>query len=323
MTLKKKKASEQVTEAFDFELMEGSVTEESEESSGLVRGVKLLGLKSANGRDYDTHGVRSTAVEHLTRARVFVNHPRQATDPRRYEDQIGTVESARYVAGKGYYGDIRFNPKHRLFQQLSWDIRNNARALGMSINASLRVSRQRDREGRLVIEGIHSVRSVDLVTHPATTNGVFEHEETPVAGLTTEELLEQLRNNPDALEQLRAEGESANQLTEVQTALEAAQQEIEALKSEKAAAERLASVTEQVDGLLADTPLRDLSVQVVEHLVSVPAEHAGPVVSLLESVLKAVKELPLSRQDPQLGKRGRSGDPKSVKEAWKQAPDRV
>jgi len=199
---KQQQDSEHVVEQFDFLMTEDSVVEELEDGGGtLVRGMKLLGLESRNGRTYDTHGVRSTGSDRLTGARVFLNHPAQATDARRYEDQIGSVVTAKYREGQGHFGDVRFNPKHAVYEQLMWDIRNNPSGLGMSINASLKVGRQRDSAGRIVVEGIHSIRSVDIVTHPATTNGVFEHEETDVAELTPEQLLEGLKNHPEVLEQ--------------------------------------------------------------------------------------------------------------------------
>ena len=306
--------SEQVVEQFDFLMTEDSAVEELEDGGGtMVRGMKLLGLESRNGRTYDTHGVRSTGSDRLTGARVFLNHPAQATDARRYEDQIGSVVSARYREGQGHFGDVRFNPKHAVYEQLMWDIRNNPSGLGMSINASLKVNRRRDSAGRIVVEGIHSIRSVDIVTHPATTNGVFEHEETDVAELTAEQLLEGLKEHPEILEQLKQDDAAAAEQAKVQQALESAQAELAQIKAEQAEAARLAEVTEQVDTLLKDSPLSGLSEKVVEQVVAIPAEHSEPIRLLLESVVAAVGELKLSRGAepepgaPRLGNTRRAG----------------
>jgi len=311
---KQQQDSEHVVEQFDFLMTEDSVVEELEDGGGtLVRGMKLLGLESRNGRTYDTHGVRSTGSDRLTGARVFLNHPAQATDARRYEDQIGSVVTAKYREGQGHFGDVRFNPKHAVYEQLMWDIRNNPSGLGMSINASLKVGRQRDSAGRIVVEGIHSIRSVDIVTHPATTNGVFEHEETDVAELTPEQLLEGLKSHPEILEQLRQDDAAAAEQTKVQQALEAAQAELAQIKAEQAAAARLAEVTEQVDTLLKDSPLSGLSEKVVEQVIAIPAEHSEPIRLLLESVVAAVGELKLARGGepdsgaPRLGNQKRAG----------------
>ena len=306
--------SEHVVEQFDFLMTEDSAVEELEDGGGtMVRGMKLLGLESKNGRTYDTHGVRSTGSDRLTGARVFLNHPAQATDARRYEDQIGSVVSARYREGQGHFGDVRFNPKHAVYEQLMWDIRNNPSGLGMSINASLKVNRRRDSAGRIVVEGIHSIRSVDIVTHPATTNGVFEHEETDVAELTAEQLLEGLKDHPEILEQLKQDDAAAAEQAKVQQALESAQAELAQIKAEQAAAARLAEVTEQVDTLLKDSPLSGLSEKVVEQVVAIPAEHSEPIRLLLESVVAAVGELKLARSveseqaAPRLGSLKRTG----------------
>ena len=306
--------SEQVVEQFDFFMTEDSAVEELEDGGGtMVRGMKLLGLESKNGRTYDTHGVRSTGSDRLTGARVFLNHPAQATDARRYEDQIGSVVSARYREGQGHFGDVRFNPKPAVYEQLMWDIRNNPSGLGMSINASLKVNRRRDSAGRIVVEGIHSIRSVDIVTHPATTNGVFEHEETDVAELTAEQLLEGLKDHPEILEQLKQDDAAAAEQAKVQQALESAQAELAQIKAEQAAAARLAEVTEQVDTLLKDSPLSGLSEKVVEQVVAIPAEHSEPIRLLLESVVAAVGELKLARSveseqaAPRLGSLKRTG----------------
>ena len=300
---KQQQDSEHVVEQFDFLITEDSVVEELEDGGGtMVRGMKLLGLESRNGRTYDTHGVRSTAAGRLTGARVFLNHPAQATDARRYQDQIGSVVSARYRESQGHFGDVRFNPKHPVYEQLMWDIRNNPSGLGMSINASLKVGRQRDSAGRIVVEGIHSIRSVDIVTHPATTNGVFEHEETDVAELTAEQLLEGLKSHPEILEQLKQDDAAAAEQARVQQALEAAQAELAQIKADQAAAVRLAEVTEQVNALLKDSPLSGLSEQVVEQVVAIPAEHSEPIRLLLESVVAAVGGLKLARgAEPETG----------------------
>lgn len=312
---KQQQDSEHVVEQFDFLMTEDSVVEELEDGGGtMVRGMKLLGLESKNGRTYDTHGVRSTGSDRLTGARVFLNHPAQATDARRYEDQIGSVVTAKYREGQGHFGDVRFNPKHAVYEQLMWDIRNNPSGLGMSINASLRVARQRDSAGRIVVEGIHSIRSVDIVTHPATTNGVFEHEETDVSPeLTVEQLLEGLKSHPEILEQLKQDDAAAAEQAKVQQALEAAQAELAQIKADQAAAARLAEVTEQVGTLLKDSPLSGLSEKVVEQVVAIPAEHSEPIRLLLESVVAAVGELKLARGGdpekgaPRLGNQKRSG----------------
>lgn len=148
---------------------------------GIVRGVKVLGLTSRNGRVYLPTALEQAAPLYEG-ARVNVNHP--AGDPkgaRDYRDRIGSVQGVAYRPGEGLYGDLHYNPKHSLAEQLAWDAEHGGENVGLSHNVEARVSRH---EGRLMVEEITRVHSVDLVASPATTRGLYEQtnpEEVPAA----------------------------------------------------------------------------------------------------------------------------------------------
>lgn len=147
----------------------------------VVRGVKVLGLVSQNGREYLPTALERAAPLYEG-ARVNVNHP--AGDPRAardYRDRIGSIHEVNYRPGEGLYGDLHFNPKHALAEQLAWDAEHGGENVGLSHNVEARVSRQ---NGRLVVEEIARVHSVDLVASPATTRGLYEAQE---QALETEE----------------------------------------------------------------------------------------------------------------------------------------
>ena len=58
-------------------------------AAGVVRGVKILGLTSRNGRSYKPEAL-AAAIPLYEGAKVNVNHPRGApTAPRDYQDRIG------------------------------------------------------------------------------------------------------------------------------------------------------------------------------------------------------------------------------------------
>lgn len=138
---------------------------------GIVRGVKVLGLVSRNGRVYLPTALERAAPLYEG-ARVNVNHP--PGDPlsaRDYRDRVGSVQAVSYRAGEGLFGDLHYNPKHALAEQLAWDAEHGGENVGLSHNVEARVSRQ---EGRLVVEEIIRVHSVDLVASPATTRGLYE-----------------------------------------------------------------------------------------------------------------------------------------------------
>jgi hypothetical protein len=142
-------------------------------SAGVLRGVKLLGLRSRNGRVYREGALRG-AMPLYEGAKVYVNHPAgDPLGPRDYRDRLGVVRNVRLVAGEGLFGDLHYNPRHPLAEQLAWDAEHAPRNVGLSHNV---VARTRSAAEGLVVEEITGVRSVDLVADPATTAGLFEHD---------------------------------------------------------------------------------------------------------------------------------------------------
>ncbi len=146
--------------------------------AGVIRGVKIIGFESKNGRVYPPQVLRA-AVGVYEGVKVNINHPTNGdpTHPRGYEDRMGILRSSRFVDGSGIHADFHFNPKHRLTEQMLWDAENAPESLGFSHNAVLRFG-DRDRRGRDVVEQIVAARSVDLVADPATTKSLFESENT-------------------------------------------------------------------------------------------------------------------------------------------------
>jgi hypothetical protein len=138
---------------------------------GVIRGVKLLGLKSRNGRRY-LESALAQAVNLYEGAKVNVNHPKgHPLAPRDYQDRIGIIRSVRLRPGEGLFADLHFNPKHNLSEQLAWDAQHAAQNVGLSHN----VLAQTNQEGQeTVVEAIAKVQSVDLVADPATSRGLFE-----------------------------------------------------------------------------------------------------------------------------------------------------
>lgn len=180
------------------------VTVEVDRQAGVIRGVKILGLQSRNGRTYLPEAL-AQAVPFYERAKVNVNHPKGCPNaPRDYQDRIGVIRNAVVRPGEGLFGDLHFNPKHALAEQLIWDAEHLPENVGFSHNVEARTSRNGD---QVVVEAILRVQSVDLVADPATTRGLFESAGTavgqsPLVGLTVEELKQQ---RPDLIEALTQE----------------------------------------------------------------------------------------------------------------------
>ncbi|MEX0611111.1 MAG: hypothetical protein WD738_18945 [Pirellulales bacterium] len=148
-------------------------------AAGVIRGVKLLGLMSRNGRRYREDALTS-AVALYEGAKVNINHPKgHPLSPRDYQDRLGVVRGVQFRSGEGLFGDLHFNPKHALSEQLVWDAEHAPQNVGMSHNVMARTTRSGD---ETVVEAITKVQSIDLVADPATTSGLYEH-----AGTSAEE----------------------------------------------------------------------------------------------------------------------------------------
>lgn len=156
---------------------------------GVLKGVKLLGLTSLNGRTY-----REAALVEAARlyegAKVNVNHAKEGpATPRDYQDRLGAIRDVSFRPGEGLFGDLHFNPKHSLSEQLLWDAEYAPQQVGLSHNVLARTKREGE---QLVVEAITKVESVDLVADPATTRGLFE-------GVTPKLTLESQREHHGAL----------------------------------------------------------------------------------------------------------------------------
>lgn len=138
---------------------------------GILRGVKVLGLCSRNGRTYLPEALAAAAGLYEG-AKVNVNHPKAGpTTARDYQDRIGNLRNVLVRVDEGLFADFHFNPKHTLAEQLLWDAEHSPENVGFSHNV---LARTAYRDGRTVVEAITKVQSVDLVADPATTQGLFE-----------------------------------------------------------------------------------------------------------------------------------------------------
>jgi hypothetical protein len=140
-------------------------------TNGVIRGVKILGVVSRNGRTYLANAL-TEAVGLYEQVKVNVNHPKGSpASARDYQDRIGVIRNVASRPGEGLFGDFHFNPKHALAEQLVWDAEHAPENVGFSHNVQARTSRRGD---RVAVEAITRVQSVDLVADPATTSGLFE-----------------------------------------------------------------------------------------------------------------------------------------------------
>lgn len=233
--------------------------------AGLIRGVKILGLESRNGRIYPKETV-AKAIQQYEGAKVNVNHPSgDTTKPRDYESRLGRIENVRLGEGNtGMFADLRYNPNHALAKQLEWDASNTPENVGFSHNVYAKTTR---RGGKTVVEEITRVQSVDLVADPATTYGLFEattetDANTKGANMSDQKLtLEELKAEyPSHVEQIREETVEAFKASADQAdnakALKEALETIDKYELK----DKLLEQTEIVNGLIAEAKLPEVAV---------------------------------------------------------------
>jgi hypothetical protein len=141
-------------------------------TAGIIPSVKLLGRISKKGREYPA-AVMAKALPLYEGMRVNIDH----VDPnqrRSLRDRIGLVKNVT-LKEDGLYGDFHYNPKHALAEQIAWDAENAPQNLGFSHDTR---GGSRNIGGKVVVESIDKVLSVDLVANPATTSSLFESEDT-------------------------------------------------------------------------------------------------------------------------------------------------
>lgn len=151
-----------------------TVTEDKAEGSNVIRGVKVIGTESLNGRVYPI-SVLERCYKLYEGALVNINH-KLGDEGRSYSDRIGRVVNVRCEAD-GVYGDLVYNPHHKDAKSLEWWAENDQKAVGLSHMAQ--VKSKWTPEGVEEVTDIAKVESVDLVANPATTKGLMESVDKP------------------------------------------------------------------------------------------------------------------------------------------------
>lgn len=140
-------------------------------AAGVIRGVKLLGRTSVNGRDYSDNAL-AQAAKLYEGIDVNIDHPDKSTPhaDRKVCDRFGQIENAT-IKPDGVYGDFHYLKSHPMSGMLVEAAQRMPGKVGFSHNSEGKLTKK---NGKWVVESIASVRSVDLVANPATTNGLFE-----------------------------------------------------------------------------------------------------------------------------------------------------
>jgi len=139
--------------------------------AGIIYSVKIIGPSSRNNRRYLPAALAKAKPLYEGRA-VHVDHPslRSANEVRPIASRIGWLQSVRESNG-GLAGDLHILKSHELAPMIFEAAERRPQLFGLSHNAEGRTKREGN---TTVVEEVTDVRSVDLVTDPATTSGLFE-----------------------------------------------------------------------------------------------------------------------------------------------------
>lgn len=141
--------------------------------NGWVRGAKVLGLVSLNGREYAKEAVAKAVASRMYEgAKMNLDHSEDAGSPRRVVERFGRIHNARTDELGEVWGDIRFNPHHEWAKTFAWWAVNDPGAISLSHVATGTVTETKD--GVELVTEIHKVISVDIVSDGATTKGLNE-----------------------------------------------------------------------------------------------------------------------------------------------------
>lgn len=138
--------------------------------AGVIRGVRVLGLKSKNGRRYLKEAVRD-AMPLYENAKIFIDHSMVEGD-RPVRDRWAQLKGVRQDEDGGLSGDLHYLKNHSLTAVIIEAIQRFG-DFGLSHDANGEVKSER---GEPVVHKINRVHSVDLVSNPATNRTLFESE---------------------------------------------------------------------------------------------------------------------------------------------------
>lgn len=143
--------------------------------AGVIRGVKILGRISRNGREYTDRAMEQAKKLYEGRA-VNTDHPdrSQPQADRKVSERFGVLE-AIVLKADGVYGDLKYLKTHPQAATIVEMAQRMPGMVGLSHNAQGSLTRKGD---KWQVESLESVRSVDLVADPATNRGLFESEAT-------------------------------------------------------------------------------------------------------------------------------------------------
>lgn len=139
--------------------------------AGMIRGAKLVGFESRNGRRYPRE-VLKKAIAKYEGTLLCIDHPKtsESNEDRPFNTFVGEVRNVR-IMSDGLYGDLILRKEHPQFNEIC----EAAERFSTKFGLSHEVIADSHTEGEWeVIDDIQCVDCIAVVLRPGTTNGLFE-----------------------------------------------------------------------------------------------------------------------------------------------------
>lgn len=138
---------------------------------GIIYGVKVCGNESRNRRHYP-EDVLEAAVGLYEGVSVYLDHGTESGEERPLDTHFGNLQNVRIENGE-LYADLHYLTRHEKAEAIAERAEKFPRNFGLSHDAAIDGVFENGIQKVIEIEEVHSV---DLVTRPATNQGIFEQE---------------------------------------------------------------------------------------------------------------------------------------------------
>lgn len=143
----------------------------------MIRGVKVLGLESKNGRRYLKEAAEK-AVPRYEGRKIYIDHQliegNGKSKPRQTRERWGKLVNVKPDASGELYGDLEYLDSHPMTESIL-EAAERFNDFGLSHDAG---GKMRKEAGENVVYEIAEVYSVDIVQDPATNRNLFESVQT-------------------------------------------------------------------------------------------------------------------------------------------------
>lgn len=160
------------TESIVTETTHGGQPHTVDREKGIIRRVKIAGKKSGNGYEYASEAYRDS-LQMYEGMGVNADHGQNPNAKRSVRDRIGWLQDC-VLEGQEPFGDLHLlNPIGEFETKLMNAAERAPKLFGLSQVARVRWKTPQ----KTVAESILAVKSVDIVSDPATTGGIFEEKQ--------------------------------------------------------------------------------------------------------------------------------------------------